>query len=280
MKRFIKTLFCIGCGILISSCGKSANDIPLKNVEDHRKYQTEKLNKGKSKELIAEYKEILNRNAKSSEALYLLARITDNKNEAEKLIDKSLNINSNFYYALLSEGDLFEEKLDYEKAEGFYKKAIKINSKLYHAHCRLGSLYLDLVKNVNKNYSNRDKVELLKKVKSEYGKCSEDWEHDKNFYVNQIDKINNAINTFKKCIEIEELKKKLCDRDEHEAFLRNRFEELGKSIYQINLMSNYNCRYAWYVLVYNEYGSISTCQVVTSPNYQTGEIQVTSSDCY
>ena len=114
MKRFIKTLFCIGCGILISSCGKSANDIPLKNVEDHRKYQTEKLNKGKSKELIAEYKEILNRNAKSSEALYLLARITDNKNEAEKLIDKSLNINSNFYYALLSEGDLFEEKLDYE----------------------------------------------------------------------------------------------------------------------------------------------------------------------
>lgn len=277
MKRFIKTLFCIGCGILISSCGKSANDIPLKNVEEHRKYQTEKLNRGKDKELIAEYKEILNRNAKSSEALYLLARITDNKNEAEKLIDKSLNINSNFYYALLSKGDLFEEKLNYEKAEAFYKKAIKINSKLYHAHNNLGSLYSKMGSKENNNFTNREKIEFLKKAISEYSKCSTNWVHDKNFYIYEINSLNNEINELNKKIKLEE---KLCDRYEHEDYLRVAFEGLHKSIYQINLMSNYNCRYAWYVLVYNEYGSISTCQVVTSPNYQTGEIQVTSCDCY
>lgn len=270
-------MFCVGFGILISSCGKSPNDIPLKNVDEHRKYQTEKLNKGESKELIAEYREILNRKAKSSEALYLLARITDNKNEAEKLIDKSLKINSNFYYALLSKGDLFEEKLNYEKAEAFYIKAIKINSKLYHAHNNLGSLYSKMGSKENNNFTNREKIEFLKKAISEYSKCPTNWEHDKNFYIYEINSLNNEINELNKKIKLEE---KLCDRYEHEDYLRVAFEGLHKSIYQINLMSNYNCSYAWYVLVYNEYGSISTCQVVTSPNYQTGEIQVTSCDCY
>lgn len=277
MKIIIKTLLCFGYIFLNSSCSKSANDIPLKNIEEHRKYQTEKINNGKSKELIAEYREILSKNSKSSEALYLLARITDNKNEEEKLIDKSLNINSNFYYTLLSKGGLFEEKLDYDKAEKFYKKAIKINSKLYHAHNNLGSLYSKMGSKENNNFTDREKIELLKKAIFEYIKCPTNWEHNKNFYTSEINSINNEINELNKKIKLEE---KLCDRYEHEAFLRDRFEGLGKSIYQINLMSNYNCRYAWYVLVYNEYGSISTCQVVTSPNYQTGEIQVTSCDCY
>lgn len=76
-----------------------------------------------------------------------------------------------------------------------------------------------------------------------------------------------------------ELEKKLCDRYEHENYLRAAFKGLGKSIYQINLISNNNCSYGWYVVAYNEYGGINTCQVVTSPNYETGQIKVISSDC-
>jgi len=71
----------------------------------------------------------------------------------------------------------------------------------------------------------------------------------------------------------------LCSQYEHEEFLRIAFRGLGKSIYQINLMTKNGCSYGWHVLAYNKYGGISTCQIVTAPNYETGEIECKSVSC-
>jgi len=278
MRAILKTLCCIGYIIMVSSCSKSAEDIPLKNIEEHRKYQNEKTDLGEEIDLVDEYQQILNENLRSPEALYLLSRIIKNVESEKKLIDKSLSINPRFYYSIYSKGNIYYEQQDFVKAEELYKKAILINTKAPGAHHLLGSLYRSMVfDDKNKNlYSNNTKIEILKKAKSEFGKCSENWEYDRQYFVKEINNINNEIENLNKKIKLEE---KLCSQFEHEEFLRIAFRGLGKSIYQINLMAKNGCRYGWYVLAYNKYGGISTCQIVTAPNYETGEIECKSVSC-
>jgi tetratricopeptide (TPR) repeat protein len=263
---------------MASSCSKTAEDIPLKNIEEHRKYQNEKIEIGKKTDLIDEYQEILNKNSKSAEALYLLSRVIRNIEIEKKLLDKSLAINPNFYYSILSKGLNYQNQKDYLNAEEFYKKAISINPKANYAHNNLGTLYTDMVfDDDNKNtYSNHTKIEILKKAKSEFSKCTSNWELDRQYFINQINDVNNEINELNKKIKLEE---KMCSQYEHEEFLRIAFRGLGKSIYQINLLAKNGCSYGWYVLAYNKYGGISTCQIVTAPNYSTGEIECKSVSC-
>jgi tetratricopeptide (TPR) repeat protein len=278
MKNILKLTCCIAFFTMASSCSKTAEDIPLKNIEEHRKYQNEKIEIGKKTDLIDEYQEILNKNSKSAEALYLLSRVTKNIEIEKKLLDKSLALNPNFYYSILSKGLYYEGQQDYLIAEELYKKAISINPKAPHAHNNLGGLYIDMVfDNKNKNlYSNSTKIEILKKAKSEISKCSSNWELDRQYFINQINDVNNKINELNKKIKLEE---KMCSQYEHEEFLRIAFRGLGKSIYQINLLAKNGCSYGWYVLAYNKYGGISTCQIVTTPNYSTGEIECKSVSC-
>ena len=285
MRAILKTLCCIGYIIMVSSCSKSAEDIPLKNIEEHRKYQNEKTNLGKEMDLVDEYQQILNENPRSPEALYLLARIEQNEERGKKLIDKSLSINPRFYYSINYKGHFYYDQKDFVKAEELYKKAILINPQAPSAHRLLANLYVSMVfDDKNKHtYSNRSKIEILKKAKSEFSKCSGDWELDRQYYINEINNRNNEIEVLNKQIKLEEerikLEKKLCSQYEHEEFLRIAFQGLGKSIYQINLMAKNGCRYGWYVLAYNKYGGISTCQIVTAPNYETGEIECKSVSC-
>ena len=125
-------------------------------------------------------------------------------------------------------------------------------------------------------YSNINKIEILKKAKSEFSKCSGNWELDRQHFINEINNRNNEIEVLNKQIKLEE---KMCSQYEHEEFLRVAFRGLGKSIYQINLLAKNGCSYGWYVLAYNKYGGISTCQIVTALNYENGEIEVKSVSC-
>ena len=275
MKNILTTI-CIGFIIIASSCSKTAEDIPLKNIEEHRKYQNEKTDLGEEIDLVDEYQQILNENSKSAEALYLLSRITKNKESKKKLLDKSLAINPQFYYSISSKGLYYQDQQDYLKAEELYKKAISINSKASLAHNNLGGLYRRMVFDDKNLYSYSTKIEFLKKAKSEFSKCSGNWELDEQHYINEINNRNSEIEDLNKKIKLEE---KLCSQFEHEEFLRIAFRGLGKSIYQINLLAKNGCRYGWYVLAYNKYGGISTCQIVTAPNYSTGEIECKTVSC-
>lgn len=278
MKNILKLTCCIVFFTMASSCSKTAEDIPLKNIEEHRKYQDEKINLGEEIDLVDEYQQILNQNSRSPEALYLLSRIVKNVEREKKLIDKSLSINPRFYYSIFSKGNIYYKQQDFVKAEELYKKAILINTKAPSAHHLLGSFYRNMVfDDKNKNlYSNSTKIEILKKARSEFGKCAGNWQYDRQYFVKEINNINNEINELNKKIKLEE---KMCSQYEHEEFLRIAFRGLGKSIYQINLLAKNGCNYGWYVLAYNKYGGISTCQIVTAPNYSTGEIESKSVSC-
>ena len=95
--------------ILLISCQPKANEIPLKEINEHRKYQDKK---GKDN-VKQEYIELVNQNPNSAEALYLLARCESNKDESLILLDNALKINPEFYYALLSKGVIYHEKKEY-----------------------------------------------------------------------------------------------------------------------------------------------------------------------
>jgi tetratricopeptide (TPR) repeat protein len=236
MKNILKLTCCIVFFTMASSCSKTAEDIPLKNIEEHRKYQDEKINLGEEIDLVDEYQQILNQNSRSPEALYLLSRIVKNVEREKKLIDKSLSINPRFYYSIFSKGNIYYDQQDFVKAEKLYKKAILINPKATGAHHLLGHLYRSMVfDDKNKySYSNRTKIEILNNAKSEYNKCFANWEYDSQYFIKEINNINIEIEALNKKIKLEE---KMCSQYEHEEFLRIAFQGLGKSIYQINLMA-------------------------------------------
>ena len=278
MKNVLILICCIYFIIFSFSCSQTADDISLKNIDGHRKYQNEKITIGKETDLLIEYQHLLNENLKSAEALYLLSRVTKNREVEKKLIDKSLAINPQFYYSILSKGLNYEEQQDYIKAEELYKKAISINPKAPQAHNNLGGLYKKMVcdKTNKYSYSIITKVGILNKAKLEISKCTPNWELDKQYYTEVINKLNNEIGELNKKIKIEE---KLCSQNEHENYLRIAFRGLGKSIHQINLMAKNDCSFGWYAIVYNQYGGISACQIVTAPNFETGEIETKSCSC-
>jgi hypothetical protein len=300
MKNILSTICCIGFIIIASSCSKTAEDIPLKNIDEHRKYQDGKIigreikdtisdeeryriyNEGYPADLISEYQQFLNKNPKSAEALYLLYRVKKNR----ELIDKSLKINPKFYYSMVSKGQIYiENEKNFKKADSIYKKAVSINPKENRAHYCRGCLYIDLYDNNIKNssYTDQAKIKILLTAKSEFYKLSSNWEFSQSYINKEINDINYEIEKLYKKIKLEveriKLEKKLCSQYEHEEFLRIAFKGLGKSIYQINLMAKNECSYGWYVLAYNKYGGISTCQIVTVPNYETGEIECKSVSC-
>jgi tetratricopeptide (TPR) repeat protein len=296
MKNILNTICCIGFIIIASSCSKTAEDIPLKNIDEHLKYQAEKIigreitdsisideqhkiNTEKvPADLVNEYHQILNKNPKSAEALFLFNYL----NYDIKLIDKSLTINPKFYYSIVAKAGYYEAKGDFKKAESTYKKAILINPRHYMAHNNLAHLYAFSL--YDDTESDRIKqLEILSKAKSEYIKCPSSWFMSQSIINKSINEVNRVINGIHNLIKLEEerikLEKKLCSQYEHEEFLRIAFKGLGKSIYQINLMAKNGCSYGWYVLAYNKYGGISTCQIVTTPNYETGEIECKSVSC-
>lgn len=304
MKKNLSKLFCV-CLILIAlSCSKTAEDIPLRNINEHRKYQNEKIIGREIKDrisqeeakllfygempadLVNEYKQILIKNPKSAEALYLLSRVTHNKEVSEKLIEQSLIINPKFYFSIVAKGlNFIEREKNFKKADFEYLKAISINGKENIAHINRAYIYENLFNDnrENSSYNDRAKIKILMTAKSEFNKCSGNWEFPQSYINKEINNINYEIEKLKKKIKIEEekikLEEKLCSQYEHEEFLRIAFRGLGKSIYQINLLAKNGCSYGWYVLAYNKYGGISTCQIVTVANYSTGEIECKSVSC-
>ncbi len=197
MKNILSTICCICFIIIASSCSKTAEDIPLKNIDGHRKYQNEKIigreiKDGISPEeanrlyygempsdLVNEYKQILNKNPKSAEALYLLSRVIKNGKDGEKLINQSLIVNPKFYFSIVSKGlNYIEKEKNFKKAEGEYLKAISINPKENLAHKNRGYLYENLFNDnrENSSYDDRTKIKILLTAKSEFNKCSSNWE--------------------------------------------------------------------------------------------------------
>lgn len=301
MRTILKTICCIGFIIMASSCSKTADDIPLKNIDEHRKYQAEKIigreikdeisddernriNNGEiPADLVNEYRQILNKNPKSEEALYLFSQVINN-NQKIKLIDKSLTINPKFYYSIVAKGKFYESKGFYDKSGEAYMEAIKLNPKNNLAYAFLTNQSTALWNAFSNVVGSRSLIiKLLSESKTSLIKCSSNWEFSQPWINKEINLINLRLNELNKQIKLEEerikLEEKLCSQHEHEEFLRIAFQGLGKSIYQINLMSKNGCSYGWYVLAYNKYGGISTCQILTTPNYETGEIECKSVSC-
>lgn len=147
--------------IFLIGCEPTANDIPLGEINQHRNYQD-----SKGKEFVKdEYIKLVNENPNSPEALYFLARCEFNKDEALKHLEKALNINPEFYYALLLKGYILSSKAQYENAVELYLTCIKIDYNNVMAHLNLGDLYYKIAESEN---NLERKLEKFKQALSEF----------------------------------------------------------------------------------------------------------------
>lgn len=188
--------------ILLISCQPKANEIPLKEINEHRKYQDKK---GKDN-VKQEYIELVNQNPNSAEALYLLARCESNKDESLILLDNALKINPEFYYALLSKGVIFHEKKDYDKAKELYLKCINIDNKNYLAYNNFFNLLIEISADVQnlkfKLELYKSALDNLKSASSSNGSDEVLRKEGKGYFASRIKVLESKINDLK--VEIEQ----------------------------------------------------------------------------
>lgn len=265
--------------IFVFSCTPESKKIPLKDFWTHVEYQEKE---GKEN-VINEYVELLKENPNSPEAYVLLSRVctTDSLKEYDLLKDAYRQFpNNTFVLGNLGAFYINNNFSAFEKEEGakLCLKALKIDNSNVIASISLYNYFFD------------EDIETasLEEQKRRYNKAvfylSSALKYKQSsiyFTKDEYEEIINLIkNKLKKIEEKIELRERLCSMYEHEDFIRERYKGLGYSIYQINLLVNNNCKYGWYIISSNKYGRVSTCQMVTAPNYETEKIEVESVDCY
>ncbi len=109
MRSMLVALAAIGCAV--SAPAETARDIPLDNVEAHRRYQDAELAEGKQSMLALEYADLLEKNPDSA-------------------------------YAHLHYGRALNPEMDYGKVVQEFQRAIELDPDLFWAHFSLGTLYL------------------------------------------------------------------------------------------------------------------------------------------
>jgi tetratricopeptide (TPR) repeat protein len=119
----------------------------------HQIYQDyfERLTRRKRKELISEYKSLLEKNLKKPLYHYLYGRLLNNSSSL-KYFKKSIELNKNFYWGYISLGFYYSnlvKKPDYEKAIKYFHKAINIDNSNPAAFLNLAEIY-EKQGNINK----------------------------------------------------------------------------------------------------------------------------------
>lgn len=128
------------CTLLMFSCKPQASDIPLSDIERHIEYQEiQGVEKVKN-----EYITLQKNNANSKEAYYLLARCENDDEKILQLINEALNIDPNFYDALIMKANIFNKNGKINKAFQLYRDCIKINSENYEAHLGLANALIKI----------------------------------------------------------------------------------------------------------------------------------------
>lgn len=177
--------------LFITSCMDKAEDIPLSSLDQHIAYQEDKKGVDSTDiiDLIEEYELLAKDNKDSTEVHYLLGRI-DRKN-AENHFKRSLELNQNFYPALLAMAEIKSESdpssslfyatkaIELEEEQGmayYYASLALLNSsvnqkelKSKKLNLRKASEFLDLANNKNL----LDSL-LIQKVRSRIQKASEE----------------------------------------------------------------------------------------------------------
>ncbi len=273
--------------LAMMGCSKNASDIPLKDIEKHRMYQDE----NGIENVKYEYQKLLENYPDSEIAYYLLARCE--KTDLKSLhLNRSLEINPEFYYSLVGLGVIYNNQSDYDKAESYYKKAIKIEGMNYLAYNNLYALYIEKATKENNSAFKikyyQDAISALKSADIANKGYDEFKEQDDQYYVKKISALESQISDTRKIRENQEQGREIqdqqriqrdinCSRYSHESFLRERFDNLGYTILSIQLNSNSDCAYQWLVQTIDKYGIDRFCSVNTK--LVSGEIEVTNAKC-
>ncbi len=164
--------------ITLSGCQLTASDITLTDVEAHRNY----IDKKGKEAVLTEYENLVKINPNSEFALYYLARcISDIQREkSNKLLEKSLRINPNFYYSNHLLGSVLIEEKNYTEGFKFIENAIKIDSNKYFAYWGMGKYFyykgldeedpeskLKLLQDANKSFKKFEELNGLKDMSTQ-----------------------------------------------------------------------------------------------------------------